>query len=117
DGRLQCLLSSLGAAVSGAEYRQLALETVIELIQAQEPSRTAASSSASGMPSRRRQRRRTAAVLLASTLKSGTTAPTRSLSSQTASQSSKRSTPTALPSSGRHMGGTSILTSPAIPSA
>ena len=81
-----------------------------------EPSRTAASSSASGMPSSRRHRSRTAAAFSASTVKPGTTAAARSVSSPTASELRSRRTETSSPSAGSDIGGTTILTSPATPS-
>src|SRR5499427_4559498 len=82
-----------------------------------DPIRTAASSRASGMPSSRRHRSRTAAAFPASTVKPGTTAAARSLSSQTASAPSSRCTEISSPSPGSDIGGTTILTSPATPKA
>src|SRR5215472_5513398 len=69
------------------------------------------------MPSSRRHRSRTAAAFPASTVKPGTTAAARSLSSQTASAPSSRCTEISSPSPGSDIGGTTILTSPATPKA
>src|SRR5262252_5863490 len=82
-----------------------------------DPIRTAASSRASGMPSSRRHRSSTAPAFPASTVKPGTTAAARSLSSQTASEPSSCCTEISSPSPGSDIGGTTILTSPATPKA
>src|SRR5215470_684227 len=65
------------------------------------------------MPSSRRHSSRTAAAFCASTVKPGTRAAARSLSSQTASELRSRCAETSSSSAGNDIGGTTILTSPA----